>query len=72
VNLPKVLKEAGKLAEETDKKMTGNEEDKLMLGVWFYFLFSDSSTILSSLNSLLASLKQLHYLEPNFLFKSIS
>ena len=65
-------KEAGKLVEEMDRRIMGNKEDKSMLGVQFHSPSSDLSIILSSLNSLAASLKQLRYLEPNFLFKNIS
>ena len=49
-----------------------NKGDKPMLGVYFHSPSSDSSTIQSSLKFLAILPKQLHYLEPDFLSKSIS
>jgi hypothetical protein len=70
-NQTNLLKEeAGKPAEEIDRRIIGNKEDKLMLKVQLHSLFLNLSTVLFSLNSL-ALFKQLHYLKPNFLFKSI-
>jgi hypothetical protein len=40
-----------------DRRIIGNKEDKLMLGVQFHSPFLDLPTILSSLNSLAALLK---------------
>ena len=55
-----------------DRKIMGNKEDKSMLGVRFHSPSLNLSIIIFFLNFLAALLKQLHYLELNFLFESIS
>jgi len=63
ITILKELKEAKKLVEKIDKRITGNKGNKSMLGVQFHSPSLNSSTILSSLKSLATLPKQLYYLK---------